>query len=133
MTKAVCTIEDPMTKRRVLCVFGTRPEAIKMALLAKALRAHPDFEAEVCVTAQHRSMLDQVLTIFDVKPAFDLDLMKDNQGLADMTARIVTGMTDVLRSFRPDWLLVQGDTTTAFVAALAAFYEKVPVGHVEAG
>ena len=114
-------------------MFGTRPEAIKMALLSRALRAHPDFEAEVCVTAQHRSMLDQVLAIFDVKPAFDLDLMKDNQGLADMTARIVTGMTGVLRSFRPDWLLVQGDTTTAFVAALAAFYEKVSVGHVEAG
>ena len=104
-----------------------------MALLSKALRAHPDFEAEVCVTAQHRSMLDQVLTIFDVKPAFDLDLMKDNQGLADITSRIVTGMTSVLRSFKPDWLLVQGDTTTAFVAALAAFYEKVSVGHVEAG
>ncbi|MDF2695774.1 MAG: UDP-N-acetylglucosamine 2-epimerase [Labilithrix sp.] len=120
-------------KRRVLCVFGTRPEAIKMALLSKALRAHPSFEAEVCVTAQHRSMLDQVLAIFDVKPRFDLDLMKENQGLADMTARIVTGMTGVLREFRPDWLLVQGDTTTAFVAALAAFYEKVSVGHVEAG
>jgi UDP-N-acetylglucosamine 2-epimerase (non-hydrolysing) len=104
-----------------------------MALLSQALRAHPDFEAEVCVTAQHRSMLDQVLAIFDVKPGFDLDLMKENQGLADLTARMVTGMTDVLRSFEPDWLLVQGDTTTAFVAALAAFYEKVSVGHVEAG
>jgi UDP-N-acetylglucosamine 2-epimerase (non-hydrolysing) len=120
-------------KRRVLCVFGTRPEAIKMALLSKALHAHPDFEAEVCVTAQHRSMLDQVLAIFDVKPRFDLDLMKENQGLADITARIVTGMTGVLREWKPDWLLVQGDTTTAFVAALAAFYEKVSVGHVEAG
>lgn len=120
-------------KRRVLCVFGTRPEAIKMALLSQALRAAPDFEAEVCVTAQHRTMLDQVLAIFGVKPAFDLDLMKDNQGLADMTARIVTGMTGVLREFKPDWILVQGDTTTAFVAALAAFYEKVSVGHVEAG
>ncbi len=117
----------------MLCVFGTRPEAIKMALLSKELRAHPDFEAEVCVTAQHRSMLDQVLAIFDVKPRFDLDLMKDNQGLADITARIVTGMTGVIREFRPDWLLVQGDTTTAFVAALAAFYEKVSIGHVEAG
>lgn len=104
-----------------------------MALLSKALRAHPDFEAEVCVTAQHRSMLDQVLSIFDVQPRFDLDLMKQNQGLADITARIVTGMTGVLREWRPDWLLVQGDTTTAFVAALAAFYEKVSVGHVEAG
>jgi len=120
-------------KRRVLCVFGTRPEAIKMALLSKALREHPDFEAEICVTAQHRTMLDQVLSIFDVKPRFDLDLMKDNQGLAEITGRIVTGMTGVLREWRPDWLLVQGDTTTAFVAALAAFYEKVSIGHVEAG
>lgn len=104
-----------------------------MALLSRALRAHPDFEAEVCVTAQHRAMLDQVLEIFDVKPAFDLDLMKDNQGLADVTARIVTGMTSVIREYRPDWVLVQGDTTTAFVSALAAFYEKAAIGHVEAG
>src|SRR5688572_28837469 len=88
-------------KRRVLCVFGTRPEAIKMALLSRALRSHPDFEAEVCVTAQHRSMLDQVLAIFDVTPRFDLDLMKDNQGLPDITAGIVTGMTDVLREWKP--------------------------------
>ncbi len=122
-----------VNKRRVLCVFGTRPEAIKMALLSKALREHPDFEVEVCVTAQHRTMLDQVLPIFDVKPRFDLDLMKENQGLADITARILTGTTAVLREWRPDWLLVQGDTTTAFVAALAAFYEKVSIGHVEAG
>jgi UDP-N-acetylglucosamine 2-epimerase (non-hydrolysing) len=120
-------------QRRVLCVFGTRPEAIKMALLSKALRADPSFDSEVCVTAQHRSMLDQVLAIFDVKPRFDLDVMKENQGLADLVARIVTGMTDVVRSFRPDLLLVQGDTTTAFAAALAAFYEKVSIGHVEAG
>lgn len=104
-----------------------------MALLAKALRADPRFEAEVCVTAQHRSMLDQVLALFDLKPRFDLDLMKDNQGLSETTARIVTGMTEVLRTFRPDWLVVQGDTTTAFVAALAAFYEKVSIAHVEAG
>jgi UDP-N-acetylglucosamine 2-epimerase (non-hydrolysing) len=120
-------------KRRVLVVFGTRPEAIKMALLSKALRNDEGFEAEVCVTAQHRSMLDQVLDIFEVKPRFDLNLMQANQGLADITARIVTGMTGVLREWRPDWILVQGDTTTAFVAALAAFYEKVNVGHVEAG
>jgi UDP-N-acetylglucosamine 2-epimerase (non-hydrolysing) len=122
-----------MAKLRVLSVFGTRPEAIKMSLLSKALLASDDLEAEVCVTAQHRSMLDQVLSIFDVKPRFDLDVMKDNQGLADVTSRIVTGMTTVLREWRPDWLLVQGDTTTAFVAALAAFYEKVSIGHVEAG
>ncbi len=104
-----------------------------MALLSKALRDHPRFEAEICVTAQHRTMLDQVLAIFDVKPRFDLDLMKENQGLADITGRILTGMTGVIREWRPDWLLVQGDTTTAFVAALAAFYEKVSIGHVEAG
>jgi UDP-N-acetylglucosamine 2-epimerase (non-hydrolysing) len=123
-------------KKKVLTVFGTRPEAIKMALLSKALRegmGAEAFEAEVCVTAQHRSMLDQVLDIFEVKPRFDLNLMQQNQGLADMTARIVTGVTGVIREFRPDWLLVQGDTTTAFAAALAAFYEKVNVAHVEAG
>lgn len=104
-----------------------------MALLSKELERDPSFEAAVCVTAQHRSMLDQVLSIFDVKPRFDLDLMKQNQGLADITARIVTGMTEVLREYKPDWIVVQGDTTTAFVAALAAFYEKVSVAHVEAG
>ncbi len=120
-------------KKRVLSVFGTRPEAIKMALLSKALEADAAFEAAVCVTAQHRSMLDQVLSIFDVKPKFDLDLMKANQGLADLTGRILTGMTDVLREYKPDWIIVQGDTTTAFVSALAAFYEKVSVAHVEAG
>src|SRR5687767_37976 len=120
-------------KRRVLLVFGTRPEAIKLSLLSKALQSADGFEAEVCVTAQHRSMLDQVLAIFDVKPRFDLNLMLQNQGLADLTARCVTGMTTVLREWKPDWVLVQGDTTTAFVAALAAFYEKVSVGHVEAG
>ena len=104
-----------------------------MALLAKALRADERFEAEVCVTAQHRSMLDQVLAIFGVEPRFDLDLMQKNQGLADITARIVTGMTGVLRAWRPEWIVVQGDTTTAFASALAAFYEKVNVAHVEAG
>lgn len=120
-------------KKRVLCVFGTRPEAIKMALLSKALEADAAFEAAVCVTAQHRSMLDQVLAIFEVTPRFDLDLMKANQGLADLTSRILAGMTEVIREYKPDWLIVQGDTTTAFVAALAAFYEKVSVAHVEAG
>ena len=104
-----------------------------MALLAKALEADAAIEAAVCVTAQHRSMLDQVLSIFDVKPTFDLDLMKANQGLADLTGRILTGMTTVLREWKPDWVIVQGDTTTAFVSALAAFYEKVSVAHVEAG
>src|SRR5262245_42927576 len=118
-----------MPKRKVLCVFGTRPEAIKMALLSKELRAQPEFEAEVCVTAQHRTMLDQVLAIFDVEPKFDLDLMKANQDLPDLSSRILLGMTSVIREYKPDWLLVQGDTTTAFIAALAAFYEKVAIGH----
>jgi UDP-N-acetylglucosamine 2-epimerase (non-hydrolysing) len=104
-----------------------------MALLSKALQADAEFEAEVCVTAQHRSMLDQVLSIFDVKPRFDLDVMKEGQSLPDITARIMTGMTGVLREFEPTHILVQGDTTTAFVAALAAFYEKITIGHVEAG
>ena len=126
-------VTSTSVRRRVLCVFGTRPEAIKMALLSKALREEPDFETDVCVTAQHRSMLDQVLSLFEVTPRFDLDVMKDNQGLADITSRIVTKMTDVIREVRPDWLIVQGDTTTAFVAALAAFYERVSVAHVEAG
>src|SRR5690348_794561 len=111
MVTRVCTMHWLMSKRKVLCVFGTRPEAIKMALLSKALGEDPFFETEVCVTAQHRSMLDQVLSIFDVKPRFDLDLMKDNQGLSDITSRIVLGMTSVLREWKPDWLLVQGDTT----------------------
>lgn len=120
-------------RRKVLVVFGTRPEAIKMALLAKAAKEHPQLEAEVCVTAQHRSMLDQVLQIFGVVPRFDLSVMKENQGLADVTGRIVSGVTEVIREFKPDWVLVQGDTTTALGGALAAFYEKVNVAHVEAG
>jgi UDP-N-acetylglucosamine 2-epimerase len=120
-------------KRKVLIVFGTRPEAIKMALLAKAAQRHPELDAEVCVTAQHRSMLDQVLEIFGVVPRFDLSVMKANQGLADVTSRIVCGVSNVIREFKPDWLIVQGDTTTALGGALAAFYEKVNVAHVEAG
>ncbi len=123
----------PSRRRRVLCVFGTRPEAIKMALLSKSLCDSPDFEAAVCVTAQHRTMLDQVLSVFGVQPRFDLNLMREGQGLADMTARVVTGATQVLRDYKPDWIVVQGDTTTAFATALAGFYEKIPVAHVEAG
>jgi UDP-N-acetylglucosamine 2-epimerase (non-hydrolysing) len=120
-------------RQKILIVVGTRPEAIKMALLALAAEHTEHLETEVCVTAQHRSMLDQVLSLFGVVPRYDLNVMKDNQGLADITSRMVSGLTSVLREAKPDRVLVQGDTTTAFCAALAAFYEKIPVGHVEAG
>ncbi|AKV04177.1 UDP-N-acetylglucosamine 2-epimerase [Labilithrix luteola] len=122
------------SKLKILVVFGTRPEAIKMAPLVTALRRRPDvIDAEVCVTAQHRSMLDQVLETFQLAPEYDLDVMREAQPLADMTSRILLGLRDVIRASAPDWVLVQGDTTTAFAAALAAFYEKKLVGHVEAG
>lgn len=121
-------------RQRVLVVFGTRPEAIKMAPVVHALQARPDdFDTGVCVTAQHRDMLDQVLDFFDIKPDFDLDLMKANQTLYDVTAGVLSGMGEVIRTFKPDVVLVHGDTTTSFAASLAAFYEKVAVGHVEAG
>jgi UDP-N-acetylglucosamine 2-epimerase (non-hydrolysing) len=122
-----------MMSKRVLSVFGTRPEAIKMAPLCRALARLPGIEAEVCVTAQHRRMLDQVLETFEVKPRFDLDLMRPNQTLAELTANVLTGVTAVLAEFRPDLVLVHGDTTTTFAATLAAFYQRIPVGHVEAG
>jgi len=119
---------------RVLSIFGTRPEAIKMAPVVGELRKHPDrVEALVCVTAQHRQMLDQVLDLFAIEPDMDLDLMENDQSPASLTARAVTALTRVLEQVRPDLALVQGDTTTAMVAALAAFYQKIPVGHVEAG
>ena len=117
-----------------MLVFGTRPEAIKMCPLVAALRRRPaDFRTEVCVTGQHREMLDQVLRIFDVHPDYDLDIMRPGQDLFDITSRVLLGMRDVLRSARPDMVLVHGDTTTSVAAALAAFYERIPVGHVEAG
>lgn len=117
-----------------MLVFGTRPEAIKMCPLVKEFQKHRDeFETVVCVTGQHREMLDQVLTIFDVKPDFDLNIMKQGQDLYDVTARVLTGMRDVFKACRPDVLLVHGDTTTSTAAALAAFYQQIPVGHVEAG
>lgn len=119
--------------KRVLTVFGTRPEAIKMAPVVKAVERSPDLESIVAVTAQHREMLDQVLGLFDIKPDYDLDLMRPNQDLFDITARVLTGMRDVLRQAKPDVVLVHGDTTTCFAAGLAAFYEGIPVGHVEAG
>ena len=118
----------------VMLVFGTRPEAIKMCPLVKEFQKHKDeFKTVVCVTGQHREMLDQVLTIFDVKPDYDLNIMKQGQDLYDVTARVLTGMRDVFKACRPDVLLVHGDTTTSTAAALAAFYLQIPVGHVEAG
>lgn len=121
-------------KKTILLVFGTRPEAIKMAPLVKALQAQPErFRTIVCVTAQHRQMLDQVLHIFEITPDYDLDIMKPNQDLYDVTSRVLLGMRDVLREAKPDIVLVHGDTTTSTAAALAAFYQQIPVGHVEAG
>ena len=120
--------------KKVLLVFGTRPEAIKMAPLVKEFQKYPDsYETVVCVTGQHREMLDQVLKIFDITPDYDLNIMKQGQDLYDVTARVLTGMRDVLKEVQPDLVLVHGDTTTSTAAALAAFYQQIPVGHVEAG
>jgi len=119
--------------RRVLSIFGTRPEAIKMAPVVRALAAAPGIDSLVCVTAQHRRMLDQVLDLFAIRPDVDLDLMRPGQDLFDVTASVLLRLRDVLREVRPDVVLVQGDTTTCFAAALAAFYERVAVAHVEAG
>jgi UDP-N-acetylglucosamine 2-epimerase (non-hydrolysing) len=121
-------------KKKIMLVFGTRPEAIKMAPLYHALKACPQqFETQVCVTAQHRQMLDQVLRVFEINPDIDLNLMKAGQDLYDVTASVLIGMRDVLRQHKPDALLVHGDTTTSLAAAMAGFYAGVPVGHVEAG
>jgi UDP-N-acetylglucosamine 2-epimerase (non-hydrolysing) len=120
--------------KKIMLVFGTRPEAIKMAPLYHALKASPEqFETQVCVTAQHRQMLDQVLRVFEITPDIDLNLMKAGQDLYDVTASVLLGMRDVLRQHKPDALLVHGDTTTSLAAAMAGFYAGVPVGHVEAG
>lgn len=120
--------------KRVMLVFGTRPEAIKMAPLVQEFRKHPDqYETLVCVTGQHREMLDQVLNIFGIVPNYDLNIMKPGQDLYDVTARILSGMRDILTRTQPDVLLVHGDTTTSMAVALAAFYQQIPVGHVEAG
>lgn len=120
--------------KKVLLVFGTRPEAIKMAPLVKELEKRTaEFETKVCVTGQHREMLDQVLSIFDIKPDYDLNIMKQGQDLYDVTARVLTGMRDILTNFKPDVVLVHGDTTTSTATALAAFYQQISVGHVEAG
>ena len=123
-----------LTLKKILIVFGTRPEAIKMAPVIKEFQKFPDlFETLVCVTAQHREMLDQVLEIFDIVPDFDLDLMKPNQDLYDITSRVLLGMREILRSVKPDIVFVHGDTTTSSATALAAFYQQIPVAHVEAG
>jgi len=121
---------------KVLLVFGTRPEAIKMSPVIWELRrrsVHYDVQAIVCVTAQHREMLDQVLTLFDIQPDYDLDLMRDNHALSELTAKVLLGVDQILTQEQPDWVLVQGDTTTAMTAALAAFYRQIKIGHVEAG
>ncbi len=120
--------------KKILLVFGTRPEAIKMCPLVKELKKYPsDFETLVCVTGQHREMLDKVLDIFEVKPDYDLNIMQQGQDLFDVTTKVLTGMRDVLKKVNPDVVLVHGDTTTSTAAALAAFYHQIPVGHVEAG
>lgn len=120
--------------KKVMLVFGTRPEAIKMCPLVKEFQKYPqNFETIVCVTGQHREMLDQVLKIFDITPDFDLNIMKQGQDLYDITARVLTGMRDVFKECKPDLLLVHGDTTTSMAAGMAAFYQKIPVGHIEAG
>uniref|UniRef100_UPI0040569EC4 non-hydrolyzing UDP-N-acetylglucosamine 2-epimerase n=1 Tax=Candidatus Electronema sp. TaxID=2698783 RepID=UPI0040569EC4 len=118
---------------KILSIFGTRPEAIKMAPVIQTLQANPAFTAKVCVTAQHRQMLDQALELFSIRPDYDLDIMQEGQDLFGLTARMLPALRDVLLAEQPDMALVQGDTTTCFVASLAAFYLRIPVGHVEAG
>lgn len=120
-------------RKTILCVFGTRPEAIKMAPLVLALQAAPDLDCKVCVTAQHREMLDQVMQLFGLAPDYDLNLMQPGQNLTDLTARALQGVRDVLEDCKPDLVLVHGDTSTTLAAGLAAFYQRIPVGHVEAG
>ena len=122
-----------MTKRKILIVFGTRPEAIKMALLIKEFQKHAEFEVKVCVTAQHRQMLDQVLEFFEIKPDFDLNLMKQAQDLYDVTSGVLLGMRGIFERYKPDVVFVHGDTTTTSAVSLAAFYQKIDVAHVEAG
>jgi UDP-N-acetylglucosamine 2-epimerase (non-hydrolysing) len=122
-----------MARLRVLSVFGTRPEAVKMAPVVRALSTHSGIESLVCVTAQHRQMLDQVLDLFHIKPDVDLDLMRPDQSLAELTAAVFSNLDPVLKRLQPDWVLVQGDTTTVMAAALLSYYHRIKVGHVEAG
>ncbi len=119
--------------KSILFIFGTRPEAIKMAPLIKEFQKYDTFDVKVCVTAQHRQMLDQVLELFDIKPDFDLNLMKPNQDLYDITSNVLLGLRDIYKSYLPDLVFVHGDTTTTFGASLASFYQKIPVAHIEAG
>ena len=120
--------------KKILSIFGTRPEAIKMAPVVKELQKHPDiFYSRICVTAQHRQMLDQVLDLFDITPEYDLDIMKPGQSLTDVTCHVLQGLDPILEEFSPDLILVHGDTSTCMAASLAAFYRQIPVGHVEAG
>ena len=118
---------------KIMPVFGTRPEAIKLAPVVRELERCDWAQLQVCVTAQHREMLDQVLGVFDIKPSFDLDIMRCGQDLSDVTSRVILGLRDIFKAEKPDMILVQGDTTTVFAAALAGFYEGVKVGHIEAG
>ena len=120
-------------KKKIIVVFGTRPEAIKLGPVIKELQKSPAFETKVCVTGQHREILDQVLAVFDIQPDYDLNIMKQNQTLADITSLVLTSFTQVLQTEQPDLVLVHGDTTTTYAAALASFYLNIPVGHVEAG
>lgn len=118
---------------KVMTIFGTRPEAIKMAPLVKELEKRKEIESIVCVTAQHREMLDQVLDVFDINPDYDLNIMKQGQTLSEITSRVLMGLEDVIEKEKPNIVLVHGDTTTTFAGALAAFYNQVDIGHVEAG
>src|SRR5579864_2849268 len=122
-----------MSRLRILSVFGTRPDTIKMAPVVHALARHAEIDDLVCVTAQHRQMLDDLLELFAIEPDYDLDIMTDDQTLTDITTRVLVGMEPVLQDARPDVVLVHGDTTTSSSAALASFYQQIPVGHVEAG
>ena len=122
-----------MNKIKVMTIFGTRPEAIKMAPLVKELEKRNEIESIVCVTAQHREMLDQVLEVFNIKPDYDLNIMKQGQTLSQITSRVLMGLEEIMKKERPNIVLVHGDTTTTFAGALAAFYNQVDIGHVEAG
>ena len=122
-----------MIKKKIITIFGTRPEAIKMAPLVKELEQREEIESKVCVTAQHREMLDQVLELFDITPDFDLNIMKTKQSLTGITNKVLEGLEEVFKEEKPDMILVHGDTTTTFAGALAAFYQQISVGHVEAG